>query len=533
MTVNANKSAAAARDVAYGTHIEKTPRPAARFNTALAVVGLLALSSGVHAQTPRVTITEGEMAGKPLANGGTLFAGIPFAAPPVGELRWKKPQPPAKWQGVRDATQWGPSCPQIDMGWNRLDAQRMSEDCLNLNVWVPAGKAKRLPVMVWIHGGGFIGGSGSSPTYDGETLIDHGVILVTINYRLGALGFLAHPDLSAESKDHVSGNYAVADQMAALGWVRRNIARFGGDPNNITVFGQSAGSISTANLITIPAARSNFKRAILESGTAFGVGDLLDLAAAEEDGKAFGNLAELRSMPVDALLGKWAGFAAASPYKRRSLPVVDGQIIRQQPMTAWLDGAARSMSILLGSNVVEMPAANRAAMVETAASVLGAEADRIIAWYEARGTDERTGDPATQLMTDMLFRCGTIVTAGAARRAWLYHFFEDFPGRGAPAHSAEVFYVFGTVATGSDGKPARPDGEQEKLASQMRQYWTNFAKRGDPADADLSPWHAYSKTHGDYLQLAAPSATAAKHLRAEPCRLLADVWTKSRGKRTP
>ncbi len=265
---------------------------------------------------PVLRITTGRVGGK-VEDGVAAYLGIPYAAPPVGELRWKPPAPPAPWDGVREATQYGPSCPQPP-GALGGDVGPMDEDCLRLNVWTAAraGDPPR-PVMVWIHGGGLRQGSGSMRTYDGASLARAGVVLVSINYRLGVLGFLAHPALTAESPHHTSGDYGLMDQIAALHWVHDNIRAFGGDPGNVTIFGESAGAVSVCDLMCSPLAKGLFERAIAESGSApdrvrYRDKDLPGLPSAESDGVALarrlgipdgpGALAALRATPWQKLL---------------------------------------------------------------------------------------------------------------------------------------------------------------------------------------------------------------------------------------
>ena len=235
-----------------------------------ALIGLAPAASASPA-SPVVAVEQGQLQGVAL-DGGVAFRGVPFAAPPVGPLRWRPPAPAASWNGVRDATKSGLPCAQPDLGWNGVKVTGSSEDCLTLNVWAPTA-AHGLPVMVWIHGGAFQGGSGVDPMFDGAALMKHGVVVVTLNYRLGVLGFLAHPDLAAESAHHASGDYGFYDQAAALRWVQRNIARFGGDPRRVTLFGQSAGAASVGALMASPMAKGLFARSIIESGPPFALGD--------------------------------------------------------------------------------------------------------------------------------------------------------------------------------------------------------------------------------------------------------------------
>jgi para-nitrobenzyl esterase len=266
---------------------------------------------------PEVKTKQGRVLGS-LVDGGFVFRGLPYAAPPVGPNRWRAPAAPPSWNGVRDASRFGPSCPQAPMGWNNVDAERASEDCLSLNIWTPRlgehdGEAG-LPVMVWLHGGGFAGGSGGNNFSDGTKLMHHGVIVVTINYRVGILGFLAHPDLARETADGSTGNYGLMDQVAAFRWVQDNIGRFGGDPANVTVFGQSAGAIAASWLITSDSARGLFHRVILQSGSAFGAGVItLSRADAEKVGAQFGAISHLRKLPTKELMKRWQDFETESP----------------------------------------------------------------------------------------------------------------------------------------------------------------------------------------------------------------------------
>ncbi|MCX6629502.1 MAG: carboxylesterase family protein [Candidatus Solibacter sp.] len=246
-----------------------------------------ALSVAVAQSDPTVAVTGGQIRGRALQS-GAVFKGIPFAAQPVGELRWREPAPVVPWTGVRDASSFGASCVQETSTWNKQEATGNKEDCLYLNVWTPEWPAKsEKPVMLWLYGGGNTGGGASVDYFDGVSLSGKGVVLVTINYRLGLFGFFVHPGLTAESSHHASGNYGLLDQIAALKWVKDNIARFGGDPNNVTVFGQSAGSVDTSYLLASPLAKGLFQRAIQESGPP--IRDMMTLAEAEQAGEKFGS----------------------------------------------------------------------------------------------------------------------------------------------------------------------------------------------------------------------------------------------------
>src|SRR5271170_646652 len=284
---------------------------------ALSALALAAVPLPAQLAAPHVRISQGELEGEVSTMGPLAFKGIPYAAPPVGALRWREPKPAAEWSGVRDATKPGAACMQTESALMRITSSTMSEDCLYLNVWTPSLKPTMpAPVMVFIHGGSFIAGSGSQPQYDGANLAARGVVVVTINYRLGVFGYLAHPELSAESPLHTSGNYGLLDQMAALNWVRQNIANFGGDPRNVTVFGESAGASSIGYLMVAPDAKGLFDKAILESPSiVFQPSPELSkeyrgLSSMEEIGVAAApHIAELRNLKAGEVMAR--GYEAA------------------------------------------------------------------------------------------------------------------------------------------------------------------------------------------------------------------------------
>ena len=287
------------------------------------------------------------------------YKGIPYAAPPVGALRWKEPQPVKPWNGVRVATRYSPMCPQFQI----IPDVPQSEDCLTLNVWTPAVRTAKLPVMVWIHGGGFAIGAGSQTVYDGELLASRGAVVVTINYRLGPLGFLAHPDLSAESPRGVSGNYGMLDMVAALGWVQRNIATFGGDPSNVTIFGESAGGTAVFLLLVMPDAKGLFHKAIAESGAwLFSPFSHLKESwygrlPAEKYGASFSpEIAVLRARKPDEIV-KMMGLPDSSRKKERRgeifIPIVDGVVIPDDPGRLFASGRFHHVPLIAGTNADE------------------------------------------------------------------------------------------------------------------------------------------------------------------------------------
>ena len=320
---------------------EKSGLPAA-----LAVLALLTMVAAAQ-EPPAVMVTGGKIQGVPLKGGGAVFKGIPFAAPPVGDLRWREPMPVKPWTGVREATNFGARCMQGGAG--------VSEDCLYINVWAPEWPSKsRKPVMLWIHGGGNFAGSSSDAIFDGESLARHGVVLVSANYRLGIFGFYEHPELTAESKHHASGNYGLMDQVAALKWVEQNIARFGGDPRNVTIFGESAGALDINVLMTSPLTKGLYARLIGESGP---VVEPPSLAEGEKKGLSVAasladSLKAMRALPAEDLQkATGQGLSFLGPLLG---VVVDGWVVPKQPFQVFEAGQEHRVDLLLGTNAREL-----------------------------------------------------------------------------------------------------------------------------------------------------------------------------------
>ena len=443
------------------------------------------------------------------------YRGIPYAAPPIGPRRWRPPDPPARWSDVRNATEFGPVCPQAPLNTSPPPAL-MSEDCLTLNVWTPARAAgDRLPVMVWIHGGGFFGGSGSAPSYDGEALARHGVVLVTLNYRVGALGFLAHPSLSRESAHRVSGNYGLLDQIAALRWVRTNIAAFGGDPANVTLFGGSAGAYSICVLTVSPLAKGLFRRAILESLPLFFrpvrvlTKNRNGLLSAEREGQAVApDIAALRGLDAQQIVTRLAPSPTLST-GTHFYPIVDGWVLPEDP--ASLVGTTRQarVPLLMGFNADEGRFfANNAPKSLTGfhdfvrAKFPPALIDRILAMYPAN-TDAEAPSALTLFFGDYELLASTVLTARAASRTnevRLYQLSRVSPLArrtwGGAAHTSEIPYVFGHIATQSGNF----DGQDEAVSKAMVGAWVNFAKTGSPNNHDLPAWPVYAAPTYPYLE---------------------------------
>jgi para-nitrobenzyl esterase len=491
-----------------------------------------------------VRTTAGLIHGAARPGGGARFLGVPYAQPPVGDLRWREPQPAKPWPGVREAVRFGAACsqPLLVGSWNRYDVATSQEDCLYLNVVSPAWPAaKPLPVMLWLHGGANVGGSGSGDLYNGGTLADHGVVLVTINYRLGVFGFLAHPALTAESPHHASGNYGLMDQILALHWVHDNIAGFGGDPNNITVFGQSAGSIDTGLLMTSPLAAGLFEKAIVESGAAFAP-PVLPLANAEQHGLAAATtlnvptgaagIAVLREISAPELLARLGSLASEWP---GFTPNVDGWVLPRSPAAVFAAGGEAPIPLLIGTTSHEFgntqPAdALRAAITRTD----GALAPQALALYGLAGDGQGTSDAlygsaGVQWNADSLFHCPITTEAlwhrDAHHATFEYEFDRATPGQEAQGaiHSGDLPYVFGYFPKfGNIG--GNFGASDMHLADLMQTYWTNFARTGDPNGTGLPHWPVLDKTQS-YLRFTqdANTAVSSSPLRGPQCDLYRQV----------
>jgi para-nitrobenzyl esterase len=459
-----------------------------------------------------VRVENGSLSGSPGSNPEVrVYKGVPFAAPPVGDLRWKGPKPAAAWPGVRAATQFSSACyqtPYPRASIYYLEPEPMSEDCLYLNVWTAAKSNKEhRPVMVWIHGGGLTRGSGAVPFYDGEALAKKGVVLVTINYRLGVFGFFAHPELSKESDRNASGNYALLDQIAALEWVHKNIQAFGGDPKRVTIFGESAGSWSVNYLMATPLARGLFQRAIGESGGAFGV--MKKLSEVEESGKKFAasqgadSIAALRAKPAEALLK--ASQTASFP------PNVDGWLLPVDVYTIFAEGKQIDVPLIAGSNADEgkslapWPASGKAAsFVEQSRARFGDKTDAFLKLYPA-GSDEEAAASHYASFRDFSFgwqmrTCVRMQSKTGKSKAFLYYFDRVPPGpdsaRYGAFHASEIAYVFGNLL------PPRPwEPIDKKLSDAISSYWVNFAATGDPNGKGLAKWPVYRESSDAALEL--------------------------------
>lgn len=495
------------------------------------------------AAAPLVTTSNGPISGVE-RDRVRVFKGIPFAAPPVGELRWKPPQPVKPWTDARDCSAFGPSCPQ-PKSMLGLPLEKNSEDCLYLNVWTASKNANdKLPVMFWIHGGGCTTGSGSQPSYDGTALAHLGVVVVTINYRLGPFGYFAHPLLSKESPQGVSGNYGHLDQIAALQWVQKNIAAFGGDPNCVTIFGESAGALSVCRLMISPQAKGLFHRAIAQSGGAHGRNRPLREkcglqspmeAEGERIAAALGcdTLEALRAKSADELL------AASNPTQglygkgTRFGPIVDGWTIPEDAGEMFAAGKQHDVPFMVGSNADEgtlflkqMPVQHVAGYKLTVKTLFGKQADKLLELLPCESDDDlKAAFSRFSTVTSFVAPARMLARSMAKKEspAFLYHFTRVSPGgkrSGLGAtHAAEISYVFGTLRT-----PAHVEKDRE-LSKVMMACWVQFAKTGNPNGDALPNWPPYKAATDEHLEFG-DEVRVGHGLYKEACDLLEKVVTE-------
>jgi para-nitrobenzyl esterase len=465
-----------------------------------------------------VTVTGGQIAGTVSKDGAVRsFKGIPFAAPPVGTLRWKAPQPVKPWQGVRKGDQFGPSpmqgTPAPFGPWSAeylIPKAPISEDCLYLNVWTGAKSAnekrpqerlpqERLPVLVWIYGGGFNSGGSGVPLYDGEATAKKGVVFVSANYRVGPFGFLALPELTKESGHNASGNYGLMDHIAALQWVKQNIAQFGGDPNNVTIAGQSAGSMAVNCLVASPLAKNLFGKAIAESGAGF-ARPYPTLQQAEEAGlktmQSIGasSLADLRALPADEILKKGQGGRG---------PIIDGYVLPQSIAAIFAADKQNDVALLTGWNEDEGmsfgPAKKADEYRKQMEQQYGANAPDFLTHYPGT-TDTEAARSQLNLSRDMIFGVQNYTWANVQSKqgkpVYVYRFTRKLPATGDYArygafHTGEVAYAYDNL-TFIDRKLRPLEPKDDQLAKTISTYWVNFMKGGNPNGKGLPTWPAYS-----------------------------------------
>jgi para-nitrobenzyl esterase len=464
----------------------------------------LALAQQPETPKPEPVKTEYGLVQGAIQGDLTVYKGIPFAAPPVGDLRWRAPQPAAQWDGVKQTTKFAPG--PIQSG---RPPSGVSEDCLYLNVWTPAKKASdRIPVLVWIYGGGFGGGATSEANYSGEKLAKKGVVLVSIAYRVGQMGFFVHPELSAESSNHVSGNYGLLDMVAGLQWVQKNIAAFGGDPNKVTIFGESAGGIAVSMLCASPLAKGLFHGAVSQSGGSFGPPrpatmpgeNLKRLTDAERDGVAFvknagvASIAEMRKLTPDKLpAGRGLGM---------SWPIIDGYVIPDDQYKLYEAGRYNNVDILVGYNSDEgasfSPPKSPEDYIASVNKRYGKFAESLIKAYPTE--TNRVPKTARDLARDTAFGWHTWswarLQAKTGKSKVFYYYFDQHPDytadsakadSGSP-HGQDVAFVFQHLGRNS----SKPD---QDISEAMSSYWVNFAKFGDPNGEGLPKWPVYNEAN--------------------------------------
>ena len=477
------------------------------FTAAAAVVALTAFAANA-ADTAKVA--QGQLRGA-TAGAVTSFKNIPFAAPPVGDLRWRPPQPAAAWTGVRDATALGPMCMQMRQVTPDV---KQSEDCLQLNVWTPAGfkPGARIPVMVFIHGGSFTGGSGTNALYDGTHFAERGVVLVTVNYRLGRLGFFAHPALTAEQRGAPLANYGMMDNLAALQWVQANIAAFGGDPANVTAFGESAGGILINDLMASPRARGLFAKAISESG--FGRIPGQPMAEAETIGVTYATHLGVTGTGPEAMRALRALTAEQLSIAAGAVtPILDGKVLPEGPAAAFAAGRELKVPYIAGGNSWEASLFATATPLDRA----GAFHDKLVAAYGAPsdlklvnwdvGTDSAVIEP-DRLLARLHVRNG--------QKAWVYYDSYIPASQRATlhglAHGGELMYVFGNLPDHDRVQGARTipaaTAEDRTASAAMTDDWAAFAKTTNPSAPGSPAWPAYTPATDTVLEFGADGVHA-------------------------
>ena len=520
----------------------------------IVAISLATILCGHAVGQDRVKTANGIVEGTLEKSSGThSFKGIPFASPPVGDLRWQPPQPVKDWKGTRKTDHFGPRCMQRpifgDMGF-RSDG--MSEDCLYLNVWTPAKSGKeRLPVLVYFYGGGFVAGDGSEARYDGESMARKGIVALTVNYRLGVFGFLAHPELTKESPHHASGNYGLLDQTAALHWVRQNIEAFGGDPKRVTIAGESAGSISVSAQMASPLSKDLIAGAIGESGSIIGALSAVPLADGEASGIKFAtsvgatSLAALRAMPAPQLLE-----ATAKPGTPFPSPTVDGYLLPKFPREIYAAGQQAHVPLLVGSNSEEIGyqgvLGRDSPTVENYRKALqrlyGEKADEVFKLYPA-STDTEVMDAAQNLASDRFISYSTwkwldLAAKTGGKPTYYYNYarprpamrpemgnataglaggvVKDAPVAASPrprsrgaVHSAEIEYAMGNL---DSNKVYAWTPEDYKVSKLMQEYFANFIKTGNPNGPGLPPWPAFDK--GQRITIDVDTRAEQENVRA-------------------
>lgn len=453
----------------------------------------------------RVKTANGILEGNAERTGIYSFKGVPYAAPPVGDLRWKEPQPLPHWDGVRAAKNFGPRAMQppiySDMNFR---SNGMSEDCLYLNVWTPNTKGK-LPVLVYFYGGGFVAGDGSEPRYEGESMAQKGIVAITVNYRLGVFGLLAHPELTKESPHHASGNYGLLDQSAAITWVKQNIAAFGGDPQKITIAGESAGSVSVSAQMASPLSRNLIAGAIGESGSLLGTLPPVALDKAEENGLEFAqavgahSLADLRALPADSVLKAATRYGAF-----RFRMTVDGYFLPKDPLAIYQAGEEAHVPLLVGWNsqegnypsILGNDQPTKENFEKAVQKLYGDKAAEVLKVY-AVNSDAEVEQAGTDLASDRFigfstWRWSDEQTKTGKKPVYRYYYTHPRPGAKGAVHSAEIEYAMGNL---SSNKVYAWTTDDYTVSRTMQQYFANFIKTGNPNGAGLPKWPATNSSN--------------------------------------
>ncbi|WP_167227175.1 carboxylesterase/lipase family protein [Massilia rubra] len=486
------------------------------------LAGMLAAAVAASPAPPAtLKVSGGSLAGLLMADGSSIYYGIPYAAAPAGERRWKPPAERAPWSGVLDARKPASACVQENVGWNGDFLAGASEDCLTLSIRAPAAAGKtRLPVLVYIHGGSNSAAGAGNMAED--ALHREGVLLVKIQYRLGLFGFMGLDALREESPNKTSGNYALLDQIAALKWVKANIAAFGGDPGNITISGNSSGAFDALLLTISPLAKGLFQKAILQAAAP---GAPMTAQQNEELGKVVlerlklppgaAGLAQLRALPADTVIKAGLKLPVRTGIDQRFLweqQVVDGYVLPYAYSEAYANGAGRGLAIIIGNNRQELGADRKPDVVPAMlASAFGAQAGAARALYS---DDARLGSMPTQLLTDMWFRCPVHWLTGrmlkATPKVWRYEFGFGVPGSGRPPeHTSEMHYVYNAV----------PASAIDAAWPPLQRYWANFMRKGDPNGSGLPPWPPMG-ARGAYLSVAPEGIGTGEGLRSAICELM-------------
>ena len=522
------------------------------------IFGVIVLAQPLWAApAPAVVKVETGRLGGVVKDSVLAFKGVPFAAAPVGDLRWRPPQKVAAWTGVRPANVVGKDCLQGPIPGDPGVGAELSEDCLFLNVWRPAEAAPRkLPVLVWIYGGGLVNGGTQPAIYQGDAFAKQGLVFVSLNYRLGRFGFFGFPALTAEHADELKGNYAYMDQIAALQWIKRNIAQFGGDPANVTVFGESAGGFSVHTLLASPLATGLFRRAIVESGggrdqlgaTPKLSVDAPGLPSAETIGVAFAKsqgidgadaaaLAKLRALPAEKVVGglNMRTFMTLNPVTY-SGPIADGRLVSGQPGAIYSAGRQMKVPIIVGANGADL-SLNRAASLDALLAPLGDRAAALAA-YDPEGTGNLAAIRAKVGMDQAMIEPARFAAATFAKQgvpAWHYRF--DYVGealrgptpRLAP-HASEIPYVFNTYGPGylamvSPKHAGEASAQDLAVARTIQGYWANFARTGDPNGPGLPPWQRYDPAKDQLMVFRTDGVAAAA---VDPLKARLDIIAASR-----